>query len=231
MSQFCVLKKIGYLVRIYRRQSFMSQIQMANALQISHRGLQRLEAGSHEPKLETLQKISELLNIPISALLRPTSLDNLLIKEFSTETEFSELQEILKDSDADVAFAKKLILKDHQNPDFKLHAELDASRVWLSAELAELTGSNTEIRSIDSYVLYGSSFERWELVFRMKVNKAVIQNHYLFPKGYKVFEEFHYDLRPNPDAPTSKCVIRDITHKHELENWIRNAGQSGMTRG
>lgn len=231
MNKFCVLKKIGYLVRIYRRQNFMSQAQMANALQISHRGLQRLEAGNHEPKLETLQKISEFLEIPISALLRPTSNDNLQIKDFTTDNEFIELNELLKDTEADVTFAKKLIMQDQSHPDFKLHAELDASRVWLSPELARITGTSTEIRTIDSHVLYGSSFERWELVFRLNLKKAVIHNHYMFETGYKVFEEYHYDLRPNPDAPTSKCVIRDVTHKHELENWIRSVSNSGMNKG
>lgn len=231
MNEFNVLKKIGYLVRFYRRQNFMSQFQMADALQISHRGLQRLEAGKHEPKLETLQKISDLLQIPISALLRTTTQDTLLVKEFSTGDELLKLPDVLRNSAADISFAKKLLREDQGLPEFKFHAELDASRVWLSPELGTLTGEGLKIDSIDSHVLYGSSFERWELVFRLNLKKAVIQNHYMFASGYKVFEEYHYDIRPNPDVPTSKCFIRDITHKHELENWIRNAGRSGLTKG
>jgi transcriptional regulator with XRE-family HTH domain len=220
------LKKIGYLIRFYRRKLNQSQIHFAEEIGISFRNLQRLEMGEVEPKLLTLNRIATYMKIPVSALIRPTSGESLFIKEFSTKMEQESFTDTSQKSclqNEDLKVAQKLILSDQLEEKDKsaLHASLDGSRVMLSPELACLTGVTEKFNEIDDYIAFGSSMERWEYVFRARFKKAVIQNFYYFPKGFKVFEESHYNLNPNPDSPTSECYIKDITARHELETWLR----------
>lgn len=228
------LKKIGYLIRFYRRQKDLSQMVFADELGISFRNLQRLEVGEVEPKLETLHRIATRMNIHVSSFIKPTDAQNLFIKDVSTVTEFESFIESCQKSSSKneiLNFSERLIQQDKQTDKMVLNlsAQIDGTRFILSEALAQLTGV-TEIQSeIDKYIAFGSSLERWEYVFRSNMDKAVIQNFYFFPKGFKVFEEYHFNLKPNPDSPTSECYIRDITARHELETWLKlvHAGMLG----
>lgn len=226
MTTFNSLQKIGYQLRFYRRQLGLTQNQMAEELGISSRNLQRIEMSEIEPKLETLYLIANYLKISVSSLLRPTTEMSLNIACFSTIKELHHFKEQIEKANPtdDILLAKKLLIKDHlEKIDGKsnLIAGLEGSIVTLSEDLSALTGLATKGEDINRYVKYGTATERWELVFRAKLTQAVIQNQYIFPKGMKVFEEYHYNLKPNPDAPTSECYIRDITHRHDLETWLK----------
>lgn len=219
------LKKMGYLIRFHRRKLNLSQIQFADAIGISFRNLQRLEAGEVEPRLETLNLIATYMKIPVSSLIRPTDEINMFIKEVSTCHEqnyfvhFHNEALILGD---DLMLAQKLIQQDSIHSfDKSFYAFLDGTKVQLSEELSLITGVTEQNSEIDNYVAFGTSLERWEYVFRAKMNKAIIQNYYFFPKGFKVLEEYHFNLKPNPDSPTSECYIRDITARYELESWLK----------
>lgn len=205
----------------------MSQIQMASQIGISFRNLQRLEMGEVEPRLETLTKIATCMGISITSLIRPTNGDNLFIREFSAAEEYKNFKDIVSInllSHGDVALAQKMIQEDkmHNPQEHKdMRASIDGKTIQISESLSQLTGITAKHSDVDEYIAFGTCMERWELVFRANLKQALIQNFYFFPKGFKVFEEFHYNLKPNPDAPTSECYIRDITARHELESWLR----------
>lgn len=227
------LKKIGYLIRFYRRQRNLSQIEFADELGISYRNLQRMEVGDVEPRLETLSRIANYMNIPISSLIRHTDDKNLFIKEFSANNEHKEFFELQKNDPnqcGDLKLAQRLIKQDSlELVNKSQYAFLDGTKVQLSPDLSELTGITDQNSDIDNYIAFGSALERWEYVFRSKMSRAVIQNYYFFPKGFKVFEEHHFNLKANPDSPTTECYIRDITARHELESWLKlvHAGRIG----
>lgn len=217
------IRKIGYLVRFHRRERSLSQTQLADILGISLRGVQRLELGEVEPKLETLHKISDYMKISINSLLRPTCKDLLMIRELTSGHEFEDLLSTFKQND-DVSLVQHLLREDdvaNIHPDKKLHAQLEGNRVRLSSDLAQLIGTGNVICNIDDYITHGSALERWEFVFRAKLNQAIMQNFYYFPNGFKVFKELHYNIKPDPDSPSSECYIRDITHRYELEKWMK----------
>lgn len=225
--EFCALKKIGYILRFHRRLKEFSQHQMAEALGISTRNFQRIEAGEVEPKLETLIRIAKVLDIPLSSLVRPADANMLLIRDVASSEEQSVFQELQKNTlmtSADLDLASKLIVNDRQtaSPDKSLEAHLIGTVAGVSEKLADLIGLQTPKIDIHPCVVLGSAAERWEFVFRHNLKKAVIENAYIFPKGFKVFQEFHYDLNPNPDKPTSKIYIRDITESHNLALWIKD---------
>lgn len=200
---------------------------MSDDIGISLRNLQRLENGEVEPKLETLGKIASYMQISVSALIRPTDAQTLYIREHLTSKEYYSFKDFnLKSllTHGDLKFVQNLITGDQMEPpkpELGLYAALDGSSVHFSAKLGELTGVTSKYNDVDSFVLTGSCMERWEYVFRAKMKQAHIQNQYLFPNGFKVFEEFHFNLRPNPEAPTSECFIRDVTSRYELEQWLR----------
>lgn len=224
---FNSLKKISYLIRFYRRQKNISQIEMANDIGISFRNLQRLENGEVEPKLETLNKIASYMQISISSLIRPTDGQILSIREHLTSKEYYSFKDFNLKSMltlGDIKFVQNLVKDDQQErprPELGLYAALDGTSVVFSSKLGKLTGITSKYNNVDSFVVTGSCMERWEYVFRAKMKQAHIENHYLFPNGFKVFEEFHFNLRPNPEAPTSECFIRDVTSRYELEQWLR----------
>ncbi|QDK37980.1 helix-turn-helix domain-containing protein [Bdellovibrio sp. NC01] len=222
--EFCAIKKIGYILRFYRRQKGLSQIDMAESLGVSSRNYQRLELGEVEPRLETLSRISKVLDISLSSLIRVTDSENLSIGDLATANEqmqFRDLNLQTQSSDQDLQLAERLIAKDRLDlPTSELSAQLKGTTANLSDNLAKLVGASAAQIDIQPYVLEGSAVERWELVFRMNLKRALIRNSYLFPNGFIVFEEYHHSLNPNPDNPTSEIYIRDITARHNLEIWL-----------
>lgn len=226
-SSFSPVKKLGYVIRFYRRVHNLSQVEMAQRLGISERNFQRLELGQVEPRLDTLQKISTLLNIPVSTLLRPTEMSLFSMCDLSTHQEIEKcvgLKELNEQSLANLTWVHELLnpSADHEMaPRCPLHAKINGTKMHLSSELQAITGLNGDPHEMDDYLVYGSSVERWEVAFRKKLQKALIVNHFLFPQGYKVFEEYHYEINPEPDSLSSKCYVRDITANHSLEHWIK----------
>ena len=227
-TEFNVLKKIGYLVRFHRRHKSLTQLQMSQMLDISHRSLQRLEIGEVEPKLDTLNNISKVLGISLTSLLRPTDESSLFLKSFATKDEYVDY--VVQSQEAtqqnkDLGFAQKLVAYDKllkADTTTGLSARIAGSKVSVSTALGNLTGTGEVISDIDQHIAYGSSLERWELIFRMQIKQAVIQNYYYFPTGFKAFEEYHHCVSPNPENPVSELFIRDITHRYQLEQWLHN---------
>jgi len=223
--EFNALKKIGYTLRFHRRRMELSQNQMAEALGISSRNLQRIEAGEVEPKLETLICISKVLDIPVSSLIRPTDTNVLSIQEVATSEELDIFQELHRGNVAtgeDLSLAEQMIANDRTlRPSATLQAQLHGTVATCSEKLSELIGIKEQKIDIHPYVVFGTAAERWEFVFRHGLRQAVIENAYLFPNGIKVFQEYHYNLNPNPDRPTSEIYIRDITENYNLSVWLK----------
>lgn len=220
------LKKIGYILRFHRRLKEFSQQQMAESLGISTRNFQRIEAGEVEPKLETLIRIANVLAIPLSSLVRPTDASMLAISEVASTLEhaaFQELHHKTIHNDEDLLLTQKLIAQDSQAlPSASMEAQLKGTVANVSPALAKHIGIQCQHIDIHPCVVFGSAAERWEFVFRHNLKRAVIENAYIFPTGFKVFKEYHYNLNPNPDHPTSEIYIRDVTENHNLALWIKN---------
>ncbi|WP_413288197.1 helix-turn-helix domain-containing protein [Bdellovibrio sp. HCB337] len=223
--EYNALQKIGYILRFHRRLKEFSQHQMAEALGISTRNFQRIEAGQVEPKLETLMRIAKILEISLSSLVRPTDASMLMVRDVSSAEEtavFQELQKATTANNEDLNYAEKLIAQDRMTgmPDKSLQAQLTGTVAKISGDLANLIGTDSHTIDIHPCVVFGSAAERWEFVFRNNLKQAVIENTFIFPKGLKVFQEFHYNMNPNPDNPTSEIYIRDITESQNLATWI-----------
>ena len=214
------IQKIGYVLKFYRRLKNLSQNDMAQLLEISHRNFQRIEAGTVEPKLETLGQISTLLRIPISALFFSNELN---ISDLSTQKEYKEFEKLTKsdlNSDSIFRYANNLIDEDKKNKTFSEHSNIEVigDKAVLSPDLCHLVGLKKNTVNIDDHLLIGNCVDRWDYVFRNNIKNAVIENSLLFPKGLFVFEEYHFNTSANPDNPTSKCVVRDVTARFNLSS-------------
>lgn len=224
--EFEVLKKIGYILRFYRRAKGFSQQEMANVLGVSPRNFQRLEMGEVEPRLETLVRIAQALDIQVSSLVRNTDEENLSMSDVSTYCErsmFRELEQRTQASAEDLKFAERVIAKDRQIlPDNQFEASMSGNTVTLSDASMKLL--ELPLRSFDtqSFVMLGCPAERWEFAFRHNLRSAVLENIYKFPNGIKMLQSYHYEMDPNPDSPKSKMNLRDISGRHNLEAWLKN---------
>lgn len=221
------IQKISYILRFYRRAKNFSQQNMAELLNISHRNYQRLENGEVEPRLETLSQISSILNISTSSLLCSTNLKVLDLSELSTYNEFKKFKEVEREADLvdhTLLFARMLIENDKKiNPNqLAPVAKVEGNKAYLCPTLKELIGTDSDQIDIDDYMMYGNCVERWEIVFRNKLQNPIIEDTFIFPKGIFVFEEYHYNLNTSPDNPSTECLIRDVTDRHNLEQWVYN---------
>lgn len=221
------IKKIGYIIKFYRRLKGLSQFEMAEQIQISTRNFQRLENGEVEPKLETLQKIARVFGMPIAALIRPTDENILLVDDLSSHRERNNLNEVsaeVKQAGTDLQFAEKIILQDSYQGlpnDFEVMASLDGPMMTITQKLADISGLCPRSKSnLDDYSLDGSSVERWEFIARARIKTALIRNFYMFPSGFRAIESYHPNIDANPDSPRSECFVRDITARYELEQWL-----------
>ena len=61
-------KVLGENIKLYRQSQHMSKFKFAIEARLDMRQVNNLEAGLANPELETLQRISDTLNIPLSAL-------------------------------------------------------------------------------------------------------------------------------------------------------------------
>ncbi len=66
-----IKKETGALVRKYRIQAGLAQEQLASDAGISHRFLQKIEAGNNLPSLVTLLKLSYALKITPEKFISP----------------------------------------------------------------------------------------------------------------------------------------------------------------
>jgi transcriptional regulator with XRE-family HTH domain len=224
--EFDALKKISYVLRFYRRIKGCSQLEMAEILGISARNFQRLEMGEVEPKLETLVRIAQSLNVPVSSLIRNTDQESLSIFDVSSYRERSEFQELSRKTqknNEDLHFAEKLVAKDRcELPDKEHEAQLVGNIATLSETALKLSGLSQATFDIQPFVMLGSAAERWEFAFRRNLKRAVIENVYTFPIGIVVLQEYHHNLEPNPDNPRSEIYLRDISGRHNLDMWLKS---------
>lgn len=199
---------------------------MAEMLEISARNYQRLENGEVEPKLETLSKISKILEIPIASFFECGSLINTSLLDFSTS---AEIVEYINCSQSGLLshlhFAKKLIEQDKLvqiQSDSELQVEMHGTEATLNDSFMKFAKVNSKKIDVDKYSTKGSIVDRWELAFRLKLKSALFENYYMLPSGFKAFQIYHYNLTPNPDNPRSECYLRDITDRHNLETWMKS---------
>jgi DNA-binding XRE family transcriptional regulator len=61
---------VGAKVRALRRASGRTAIEVAEAAGMARSNFARLEADRHEPRLGTLRRVAEALDVPLEALLR-----------------------------------------------------------------------------------------------------------------------------------------------------------------
>ncbi len=62
------LKSIGSTIKKLRAEKKMTQIQLANICQFDKASMSRIESGQANPTIQTLYKISEALETPVTNL-------------------------------------------------------------------------------------------------------------------------------------------------------------------
>lgn len=231
VAEHSALKKIGYVLRFYRRSKGYTQHEMAIAIGVSLRNFQRIEVGDVEPKLETLNKIARFLELPVSALIRWTHHEHLNLHDLATSAERAEFRTLQKETlsaGSDLQFVEKMIAKDSALPmTTDLQCEIVGTDLMVSNELAQQMGVESSKLDLQKCSLIGSPVERWELVFRLNLKSIFIENLYLLPSGVRMYQSFHPDINPNPDYPRSRCYVRDVTARHDLAQWLKTQHKFG----
>ena len=90
-----IMKSLGNLLKEYRKQHDLTQLQMAELLQLSVGGYQKFERNERTPRIPVLKKISKNLNIPLQILIESTTESSLhrpgkVIKLNEIETSHSD---------------------------------------------------------------------------------------------------------------------------------------------
>ena len=60
---------VGEQIKFYRTESNMTQKKLSKLTGIAEITIRQYEAGKYQPKIGNLQKIADILNIPLAALL------------------------------------------------------------------------------------------------------------------------------------------------------------------
>lgn len=225
------IQKLSYILRFYRRLKNYTQQDMAELINISLRNYQRLEAGDVEPKLETLGQISSVLNLSVSTLLSASEVRVLNLSDLATYNEYKNFHLVNEEADLldhSLLFAKLLIEEDRKIKPESIApiVRVEGDKAYLCDELVQKVGLTKNKVNIDDHLTFGNCVERWEIVFRNKLSNPVIENSLIFPNGFFVFEEYHYNMIANPDNPTTECLIRDVSNRRTLENWITDYKQN-----
>lgn len=207
----------------------LSQLEMSSLLEISPRNYQRLEMGEVAPKIETLHQISQILQIPITSLISFKDINLCDIEQLSSKKERNALQDLNPFQHEDLQFAISLLKKDQlekainvKDLSKRANSVVDGLYSCVDDTLAKELGLKNQTFKVDDYLIDAHIIDRWEAVFRLNLKKAIIESTYLFPCGIKVLQGYHYELSPTPDSPKSKCILKDVTYRYELTNWIKN---------
>lgn len=81
---------IGNQIKKYRKKAHLSQKELGNMLNLSQQMIAQYENGKRIPKLESLEKIANALNVPIFYLKKD------IITEFHTNDEKEQILILLK---------------------------------------------------------------------------------------------------------------------------------------
>jgi transcriptional regulator with XRE-family HTH domain len=226
MTVNTTLQKLSYVLRFYRRRKSISQNDMSELLGISTRNYQRLELGEVEPKLETLSKISKILDVPMATFFDLGSVTLLSMNEFLTREEVISAGEISKENNySDLNYVGNLIEKDKMQKfenEPKLQIQMQGTYALLNDTFASFAKTKSTKINVDEILIRGSVVDRWEMAYRLKLKSAMYENYYILPVGFKAFQIYHFNLNPNPDNPTSDCYLRDITDRYNLEAWMKS---------
>ena len=125
----------GIRLKELRTQKKLTQLQMAEILDTSKSNISKYEAGSVEPNLETLTKISRYFDVPVDYLLRIGVFENwdVLLKNKTTiihqiSKQAQQLSLNIKEGLDDISFAKLVYA-------FDVHIEVhEDGTVGLSAK-------------------------------------------------------------------------------------------------
>lgn len=226
MTVNTTLQKLSYVLRFYRRKKAISQTDMSELLGISTRNYQRLELGEVEPKLETLSKISKILDVQISTFFDLGGVNLLSMNEFGTKEEILISKELaLENKYSDMNYIRNIIQEDKKHKfengsDFQV--QMRGTDAVLNDSFKAHVKSNSSVINVDNAVINGSVVDRWEMAHRLKLKSAMYENYYILPIGFKAFQLYLFNLNANPDNPTSECYLRDITDRYSLEVWMKS---------
>lgn len=77
---------LGKRIRAFRKRARMTQEQFAERVDIDARHLSRLETGRHFPSLDTLERMADVLNVPMAEFFRFPDLDTpAALRKFLTD--------------------------------------------------------------------------------------------------------------------------------------------------
>ncbi len=86
--------EIGKRVRTLRLQRDMSQTELGNSLQVTFQQVQKYENGANRISAGRLQRIAEVLDVPVTFFYDGFSADAQPLKDASPKIEFDSLQSV-----------------------------------------------------------------------------------------------------------------------------------------
>ncbi len=95
--------KLAYKIKTARRKAGLSQKELGDKLNLSDKAISTYEVGRAEPSLETLNRISEITQMPMVYFIEDLNSEEIKLKAklISIEQELQAVKELLKKGAAD----------------------------------------------------------------------------------------------------------------------------------
>ncbi len=226
--QFTCQSKIRYILLYCRQQRNLSQSEMANLIKVSLRNYQRIEACEITPKLETIIRIARYLKISIDSLILPIKLESFCLKKFDNRNDQmkyvkSYFTPIIDYNSQKFPYDQREVNKlTLINSKFEqIYHAFTSGQVVTNCKHLQHIANISSNDNIDNYILSPVRVEQLELIYRSRLNQAILVSCYAFPTGIKILEQFYYHVNPNPNHPTWSCLLRDVTKTRTTNEWIR----------
>lgn len=118
---------IGERIRYFRKQKAMTQKQVADACGMADSAIRKYESGTQVPKIETLQRIANALNIPVQQLMPENTSAAFDFHDVALDELRKKLPEGygIRDPGSDLSDPVQIIY-----PDGKLSKALPQSELW-----------------------------------------------------------------------------------------------------
>lgn len=110
-----LLKRVSSKIKFFRRQSGLTQVQLAGQSEVDYRHLQKMETNPVDLKLSTVSKLAETLNVPACYFLDDNGTQELLSMDLGCPARILEalpLSVFALDAQGTVAYANQAFIND-----------------------------------------------------------------------------------------------------------------------
>lgn len=114
-----LLKRVSSKIKFFRRQSGLTQVQLAGQSEVDYRHLQKMETNPVDLKLSTVSKLAETLNVPACYFLDDNGTQELLSMDLGCPARVLEalpLGVFALDAQGTIAYANQAFISDFGMP-------------------------------------------------------------------------------------------------------------------